>query len=70
MFILKTPYKLIYGKPPRLIDDTSFIQVDAARFSWGRKNLELSSDTRHQYIRALKLTDKGDYQHLLEFARI
>lgn len=57
------------GRHSRLIADALLIQMGAARFSWGRKNLALSSDTRHQYISALKLADKGDYQHLLKFAR-
>jgi len=44
----------LYGLPP---------------FSWGAANLIEASDTRTNYIKAVKLADQHEYQPLLDFAR-
>ena len=38
-------------------------------FSWGAANLSKTSDTRNEYLKAVKAADNGDYSLLLAFAR-
>lgn len=38
-------------------------------FSWGAANLKKASDARKEYLKAIKVADKGDYSLLLDFAR-
>ena len=38
-------------------------------FSWGAANLSSQSDTRSDYLKAVKTADKGEYSLLLAFAR-
>jgi hypothetical protein len=38
-------------------------------FSWGAATLKSASDARKEYLKALKVADKGDYSLLLAFAR-
>jgi hypothetical protein len=38
-------------------------------FTWGAANLSKTSDTRKEYLNAVKAADKGNYSLLLAFAR-
>ncbi len=38
-------------------------------FSWGAANISKASDTRNEYLKAVKAADNGDYSLLLAFAR-
>lgn len=58
------------GRHARLMADLLLENIlDRPRFTWGRENLSNASDTRQQYISALRAADEHNYQPLLEFAR-
>ncbi len=58
------------GRHARLMADLLLeIILDHPRFTWGGEDLSNASDTRQQYIAALRAADKYNYQPLLEFAR-
>jgi Fic-DOC domain mobile mystery protein B len=57
------------GRHSRLMADLLVIDLGAARFSWGRTNLQNDGDVRRRYIDALKAADEHDIGPLQEFAR-
>lgn len=57
------------GRHARLATDVFLKQDGAERFSWGRRNLVEESETRKQYIAALRAADRNDYGPLSEFVR-
>ena len=57
------------GRHSRLMADLLVIDLGAARFSWGLRNLQDAGDVRQRYIAALKAADRHDIRPLLEFAR-
>lgn len=60
------------GRHARLMTDILLLSLDQVRFSWGQKDtMELykPTETRKNYIAALKFADKHDYRFLLEFVR-
>jgi Fic-DOC domain mobile mystery protein B len=57
------------GRWSRLAADLVAIQLARPRFSWGRANLASPSQTRSQYVAALRLADQGDYSALFAFVR-
>ncbi|ARN84286.1 mobile mystery protein B [Candidatus Nucleicultrix amoebiphila] len=57
------------GRHARLMADALLVQLGAARFSWGKETLVKPSQTRSQYIKALKQADKENYKALLNFVR-
>lgn len=63
------PYPHGNGRFSRLIADLLAIQLGQPRFTWGRVNLVDPSETRKEYIAALKSADAGDYDHLIIFSR-
>lgn len=63
------PYPNGNGRFSRLIADLLAIQLGQSRFTWGRVNLVDPSETRKEYIAALKSADAGDYGHLITFSR-
>ena len=63
------PYPNGNGRFSRLIADLLAIQLGQPRFTWGRVNLVDPSETRKEYIAALKAADAGDYDHLITFSR-
>lgn len=63
------PYPNGNGRFSRLIADLLAIQLGQPRFTWGRFNLVDPSETRKEYIAALKSADAGDYDHLITFSR-
>ena len=63
------PYPNGNGRFSRLIADLLAIQLGQPRFTWGRVNLVDPSETRKEYIAALKSADAGDYDHLIIFSR-
>ena len=63
------PYPNGNGRFSRLLADLLAIQLGQPRFTWGRVNLVDPSETRKEYIAALKSADAGDYDHLIIFSR-
>ncbi len=57
------------GRHARMATDHFLYVNNAPHFSWGRVNLIHESDTRKQYIDALRKADRMDYSELLSFAR-
>lgn len=58
------------GRHSRLMGDIIVEKLFGLKsFSWGAGNLSRSGDTRSNYLMAVKAADKGDYSHLLHFAR-
>ncbi len=58
------------GRHSRLIADVIASHVFGRKvFSWGRNNLVEDGEDREQYLKALKMADKGDIKPLLAFAR-
>lgn len=57
------------GRHARLMTDILLMQHKLPRFSWGHNNLYMQSDTREQYIKALRAADKYNYELLFKFVR-
>ncbi len=58
------------GRHSRLMADIIIEKLFGEEiFSWGSANPATTGDIRNAYLRAIKLADKGDFTHLLEFAR-
>lgn len=57
------------GRHSRLMADILVVRHGSRRFSWGKKDLTAVSESRLQYIKALKSADGGDLNPLLKFAR-
>ncbi len=49
--------------------DLLVMSLGGVRFTWGSANLHDASDTRRQYISALRAVDQREIQPLLRFAR-
>lgn len=63
------PYPNGNGRFSRMIGDLLAVQLGQQRFTWGRVNLVDATETRKEYIAALKAADAGDYDHLIAFSR-
>ena len=63
------PYPNGNGRFSRMIGDLLAVTLGQPRFTWGRVNLVDPSETRKEYIAALKAADAGDYEHLIAFSR-
>jgi len=61
------PYPNGNGRFSRMIGDLLAVQLGQSRFTWGRVNLVDPSETRKEYIAALKAADDGNYEHLIAF---
>lgn len=57
------------GRHARLMADALLVLLNARRFSWGKDNLIKQSETRQQYIKALKQADNEMYDDLIRFVR-
>jgi len=57
------------GRHARLATDLFLVSLGRTRFSWGRVNLVDTSETRSEYIAALRAADNHDIRPLLEFVR-
>lgn len=58
------------GRHARLVADLLREHIDGKRFSWGRNKLITQSETRKQYISALRKADaEHEYADLITFAR-
>ena len=58
------------GRHSRIMADLICQHVfDSKKFSWGQSSLVEPSAQRTEYLKALKLADKGDYSELISFAR-
>ncbi len=57
------------GRTTRLVADLLAVQLERDPFTWGRASLTDASETRTQYIAALRAADNHDIGPLLEFAR-
>ncbi len=57
------------GRFSRLAADLLARQLGMTHFTWGRTSLIEASDTRRQYIDALRAADRHNIEPLLEFAR-
>lgn len=63
------PYPNGNGRHARLAADMLIRSMDQPQFSWGRENLTNPSETRKEYIDALRAADKHDYKKLFKFVR-
>jgi Fic-DOC domain mobile mystery protein B len=63
------PYPNGNGRFSRMIGDLLAVQLGQQRFTWGRVNLVDATETRKEYIAALKAADAADYDHLIAFSR-
>jgi len=63
------PYPNGNGRFSRMIGDLLAVQLGQQRFTWGRVNLVDATETRMEYIAALKAADAADYDHLIAFSR-
>lgn len=57
------------GRHARMMADLLVERLGKPRFSWGRRNLVDSNNTRQHYITALQAADARDIAPLLAFAR-
>ena len=57
------------GRHARLATDLLLHNLGRPRFSWGQANLVDASETRQQYVAALRAADHHDIGPLLEFVR-
>lgn len=57
------------GRHARMATDLLLASMGRPRFSWGRTNLVDASQTRQQYIEALRAADGHDYRPLQDFIR-
>ena len=57
------------GRHARLATNLLMIQMGQPPFTWGRVNLVDASETRQQYVAALRAADNHDIGPLLEFVR-
>lgn len=58
------------GRHSRLIADIIIDKLfNEPIFSWGSGNLSNENNARNEYLKAIKIADKGDYKMLLDFAR-
>lgn len=57
------------GRFSRLVANLLVEKLGNERFTWGRNSLDDPSETRNDYIAALRAADDGDINDLLEFAR-
>lgn len=66
--VLIHPFPNGNGRHARLLSDLLSVQLGGQRLSWGRKSLIDQSETRTDYIKALRKADNGYYDQLLAFA--
>ncbi|MFZ9662098.1 MAG: mobile mystery protein B [Chitinophagaceae bacterium] len=58
------------GRHSRLMADIIINKIfKKPVFSWGAGDLSSQNDSREEYLKALRMADKGDYSLLLSFAR-
>ena len=57
------------GRHARLMADLLVERLKRPRFTWGRRSLIDASDTRQEYIAALRAADRRDIAPLRAFAR-
>ncbi len=57
------------GRHSRIMADLLLISLGRPPFSWGNAQLNRQSNARTRYISAIRMTDKGNFSSLLEFAR-
>ena len=63
------PFRNGNGRHARFMADLYLHTIERPRLSWGGEQLETDTDTRRQYISALRAADGGDITVLLDFAR-
>jgi Fic-DOC domain mobile mystery protein B len=57
------------GRWSRLTADILVVSLGGTRFTWGRTNLQASSEIRRHYINALHAADNHNIEPLMAFAR-
>lgn len=57
------------GRHARLMTDILLVSHDQSKFTWGATQFQLSSETRNQYIQALRAADRHHYKLLSQFVR-
>lgn len=57
------------GRHARLLTDALLLSLKQPRFTWGNTNLIKASQTRAQYIAALRAADQYNYNLLMEFVQ-
>lgn len=57
------------GRLSRIMTDILLKHLGQPRFSWGQGSLIEVSETRRQYVQALRKADDGNMQYLLVFVR-
>jgi Fic-DOC domain mobile mystery protein B len=63
------PYPNGNGRHARMAADLLLRSMGQAPFTWGSETLTNPSDTRAEYIAALRAADSHDYERLLGFVR-
>ena len=63
------PYPNGNGRHSRMAADLLLRSMGEEPFSWGAKNLTDASETRSEYIAALRAADGHDYEQLFNFVR-
>ncbi len=63
------PFKNGNGRHGRLAANVLLLQHRQTPFTWGAETLTAKESARDNYIRELKISDKGDIGGLLKFAR-
>ena len=67
--VLIHPFPNGNGRHSRLAADLLLVKLEQPLFTWGRTGLVNASETRRQYIAALRAADAHDIQPLLAFVR-
>lgn len=57
------------GRLSRIMTDILLKHLGQPRFSWGQSSLVEVSETRRQYVQALREADEGQIEPLLDFVR-
>ena len=58
------------GRHARLTADLMMIFTGKSPFSWGGQSIDVDGDTRTSYLAALRAADRGNYQPLIDFAKV
>jgi Fic-DOC domain mobile mystery protein B len=67
--VLVHPFPNGNGRWSRLMGDILVVKLGQKRFTWGGRALRAASESRRDYIAALKAADNHDLAALLSFAR-
>lgn len=64
------PFSNGNGRHAREITDLLLMSLGCSRFHWGKGDLNGASVVRQNYMRALRMSDQGNYSGLSEFLNL